>query len=59
MQVTEFRNYSKEYKALLRYWAKKLGATEMVIHEDGSITLTCPDGYICNNYRPTVNELRR
>lgn len=59
MQVTEFGYHNKEYKIALHGWAKRLEATEMVIHKDGSVTLTCPDGCICNNYRPTAKELRR
>ena len=38
-------------------WAKRLEATELTIHKDGSVTLTCEDGYICYKYRPAGKEL--
>lgn len=42
--------------ALSRY-AKRLEADEMTIHHDGSITLVCSDGIICEHYFPTRKEL--
>ena len=59
MTVTEFGRHSVEYKTALHRWAKRLEATEMVIHKSGTVTLTCPDGIICNDYRPTAQELYR
>ena len=54
-------NFSKiidvDTKILLDKWARRLGADEMTIHRDGSITLMCTDGYICERYRPTAKEL--
>ena len=44
-------------KILLDKWARRLEADEMTIHSDGSITLMCTDGYICERYRPTAKEL--
>lgn len=57
MTVTELGRHSKEYRISLYYWAKRLEATEMVINRDGTVTLSSPDGYICENYRPTAREL--
>lgn len=54
-------NFSKridvDTKILLERWARRLEADEMTIHRDGSITLICTDGYICEHYRPTAKEL--
>lgn len=44
-------------KILLNKWARRLEADEMIIHRDGSITLMCTDGYICEHYIPTAKEL--
>lgn len=52
------RKASKEYRIALDRWARRLEAEEMTIHSDGCVTLTCKDGYICNNYRPTSKELK-
>lgn len=41
----------------IKSWAERLEADECIIHCDGSITLTCADGYICNGYKPTGKEL--
>ena len=45
------------YKLLLEKWAKRLDAEEMIIHRDGSVTLMCKDGYICERYIPTSTEI--
>ena len=42
---------------LLKEWAIRLGADEMIIHSDASITLLCSDGCICNHESPTIMEL--
>lgn len=44
-------------KIALDRWARRLDADEMTIHKDGSVTLMCTDGCICENYTPTRNEL--
>ena len=44
-------------KILLAKGARRLEADEMTIHRDGTVTLMCTDGYICEHYRPTVKEL--
>lgn len=44
-------------KVRLEQYADRLEAEEMVIHSDGSVTLTCEDGYICERYFPTLQEL--
>jgi len=59
----EFTNFCKrlgsdEIKAIYGY-AKRLEASECVIHKNGSISLYCPDGCICENYIPTRKELYR
>ena len=46
-------------KIALDRWARRLDADEMTIHKDGSVTLMCADGYICENYKPTRKELYR
>ena len=43
--------------ALLKEWANRLEADEMIIHSDASITLLCSDGCICNHESPTLMEL--
>lgn len=52
-------HHNKEYLIQLNYYAKRLEAEEMTVHMDGSITLTCEDGYICERYHPTAKELNR
>lgn len=51
--------YSKEMLMYIYKWAKVLEADEMIIHANGAITLVCKDGYICNNYKPTTQELKK
>lgn len=58
MTTTNFcKRLDKETKIALYRYAKRLDATEMTIHKDGSISLFCDDGCICENYRPTAKEL--
>lgn len=59
----EFINFcrkirSDEIKAIYGY-AKRLEADECIIHGNGSISLYCKDGCICENYIPTRKELHR
>ena len=54
-------NFNKKYTrsdiiALIKY-ARRLEAEELTIHKDGTITLMCKDGCICENYLPTAKEL--
>lgn len=51
------RKMGAQTKIAINRWAKRLEADEVVIHKDGSVTLTCKYGCICNNYRPTAKEL--
>ena len=51
------RKISVDYKIQLQRWAKRLEADEMTIHSDGTITLMCKDGCICENYKPSLKEL--
>lgn len=44
-------------KIALDKWAKRLEAEEMTIHKDGSVSLYCKYGCICENYMPTREEL--
>ena len=58
MTVTNFcRRMDVGTKIALERWARGLGADDMTIHRDGSVTLTCEYGYICENYRPTARQL--
>lgn len=59
MKTVVFGKHSKAYLIALDRWARKLEATDMVLHKDGTVTLSCKDGGICNNYRPTAEELRK
>lgn len=58
MKLYNLGNCSKEYVKKVYYWAKRLEATEVIIHSDKTVTLTCPDGCICNAYKPTPAELK-
>lgn len=51
------KKMSVETKILLSKWAKRLEAEEMTIHKDGSVTLMCEEGCICERYTPTAKEL--
>ena len=44
-------------KIALDKWARRLEAEEMTIHKDGTVTLMCKYGCICENYRPAAKEL--
>ena len=60
MTTTNFcRKMDVETKINLDRWARRLEADEMVIHKDGTVSLTCKDGIICENYRPSAKELYR
>lgn len=59
MKRTVFGYQAKSYLIQLGYFAKRLGATVMVVHRDGSVDLFCDDGCICLNYRPTKRDLYR
>lgn len=58
MKSTNFCNrLDLNHIIALNKWARRLGADEMTIHKDGSVTLMCADGCICENYRPLAKEL--
>lgn len=58
MITTNFcKKMTVERKIALEKWAKRLEAREMTIHRDGSVSLYCEYGCICENYRPSVKEL--
>ena len=58
MKVYNFcRRMDVQTKILIDKWARRLETEEMTIHKDGSVTLMCKDGCICENYRPTSKEL--
>lgn len=59
MRTIVLGHHNKEYLIQLYYYAKRLGAEDMTVHRDGSITLICEYGYICERYRPTAKELKR
>ena len=59
MKTVVLGRHKKEYLIQLNHYAKRLEAEDMTVHTDGSITLTCEDGYICERYHPTAKELNR
>ena len=59
MKIFNFSKANLEYRIQIERWAKNLGAEEIVIHSDGSVTATCEYGSICNNYKPSAYELIR
>ena len=59
MRRVIFGRHTIEYIIALDKWARKLEADDMVLHKDGTVTLSCKDGGICENYRPTAAELRK
>jgi len=59
MNLDVLGRHSKQYIASIRTWGRFLLATEGTIWTDGTVTLMCKDGAICNHYRPTPQELRR
>lgn len=59
MKVYNFGKKNKVQRQIEVYnWAKRLEAEEMIIHNDGSITLNCRYGNICERYNPTSKELK-
>lgn len=59
MKVTNFSRASVTYIAKINAYGKRLGATEIIIHSDMSVTMSCPDGGICERYKPSTKELER
>lgn len=60
MRTVNFcRRISVAEKIALDKWARRLEAEEMVIHQDGTVSLYCRYGIICENYTPSARELRR
>lgn len=60
MTTTNFcRMINKDNLIAINKWAKRLGADDVTIHRNGSITLECKNGYICREYKPTPKELYR
>lgn len=59
MTSTIFGHHKKSYIIQVSRWAKRLMADDMTIHEDGTVTLECVDGYICYKERPTPQELAK
>ena len=58
MTTTSFcRKISVSDRIAFDKYARRLEADEMIIHENGSISLYCADGCICENYRPSAKEL--
>lgn len=51
--------HKKSYIVQVMAWARRLGAEEVTIWTDGSVTLECRHGNICREYKPTVKELER
>lgn len=59
MKITTFGRPSVAYIAKINAYGKRLGATEIIIHYDKSVTMSCPDGGICERYKPSPQELAR
>lgn len=59
MTVTKFGYHKIAYITQVTKWARSLGAEEVTIHYDGSVTATCKDGGICSNYKPAPSELAK
>lgn len=60
MQVTILcRKMERELMTAIYRWAKRLEADEMIIHKDGTISLYCEYGGICERYRPSAREIYR
>ena len=58
MQVTNLcKKLNKVDIIAISRWAKKLDAEECTIHSDGTVSLYCKDGCICENYLPSGREL--
>jgi len=51
------KRMDKQTKIAINRWSKRLEADIVIIHKDGSVTLTCEDGIICDNYTPTAKDL--
>lgn len=58
MMTTKFGYHTKDYCIQVHRWAKRLEATECIIHKNGAVSLYCDDGCICENYYPSQKELR-
>lgn len=60
MKTTNFcKKMGKPDFMKLYYYGKRLHATEMIIHKNGSIDLYENNNCICLNYFPTSNELNK
>lgn len=57
MKVVNLSRLNKNEIIALTYYAKRLYATDMVIHTDCSIDLFEGNDCICRNYKPTRQEL--
>lgn len=58
MELTNHcRRVHKDQRIKIYYWAKRLDAEECIIHTDGTVSLYCKDGCICEHYRPSEREL--
>ena len=59
MQSTILGKFDKNYIIQVSIWCKGLGADEITIWSDGSVTAWCKDGSICDRYKPTTKELAK
>ena len=57
LKATYYKSVSYERKLALEAWARHLEAEELTLNDDGTVTLESKDGYICENYTPTNEEL--
>ncbi len=63
MKTYDFcKKMSASQKIAIDRYARRLGEgedrLELTIHKDGSIDIMCANGGICENYRPSAQELR-
>lgn len=59
MQITNHCRKIRRLEVIAIYkYAKRLEAEECIIHSDGTISLYCKDGCICEHYSPGARELR-
>lgn len=60
MTITNFCKRMKKSEIIAyTYYAKRLDATEMIIHKNGTIDLYEDNNCICLDYQPTNTELYR
>ena len=59
MSSTVIGKHNRVYIIAVQAWGRRLEADECTIWPDGTVTLECKYGNICDHYRPTPQELRK